>query len=391
MNNNGQAYDTQDPSTMDQDQTTTIPEWLMAFMRAQQETNTRLEQGITQLQSRVAGYNGNNPTPFTDIPREPTSQSDTAAGPDNLGRRPKHSLTHPDKFTGDDESEFPQFKGLLEAKLEIDKEAIGTERECVWYAFGRLSGKAAGRIYPWMEATKNTGKFTTREFLEQLDAAFADPEKQAKALAKINHIRQNNKDFRDFLREFEQTLLEAQGWKWDDAVRKGYLKAAISRELKDRLVTQEEPEKYSDFVGQLRRISDRMQELKVSGPRWNRTIRYEGQRQPQYTTHPSADVMEWEPTRTTAMAGNKPLKQTQRAVSISQVERQKRRENGACVRCGSMDHWVADCPLAPAISSSNQRPQMPAYKPYTAASAIPKDQNKSVTFEELRAEDSGKE
>ena len=55
--------------------------------------------------------------------------------------------------------------------------------------------------------------FTIQEFLGQLDAAFADPQKQGKALAQINRIRQGNRGFREFLREFEQTLLEAQGWR----------------------------------------------------------------------------------------------------------------------------------------------------------------------------------
>jgi hypothetical protein len=39
---------------------------------------------------------------------------------------------------------------MLRAKLEIDGRTIGEEKEQVWYAFGRLSGEVAGRIYPWI-------------------------------------------------------------------------------------------------------------------------------------------------------------------------------------------------------------------------------------------------
>ena len=124
-------------------------------------------------------------------------------------KRPKPSQPDPERFTGEDESVYPQFKGLLDAKLHIDGRAIGTEEECVWYAFGRLGTKAQGRIFPWMNYTKDTDQFTVREFMKQLDAAFSDPQKQNKALARINSIRQGNKDFREFLRDFEQTLLEA--------------------------------------------------------------------------------------------------------------------------------------------------------------------------------------
>ena len=256
MDNNGQ---TAGPSG--ESYGTGIPDWLLAFMRSQQETNIRLEQGIAQLHA-VTTATG-TPNSFT-VPQAPASApasglTDTEEG----GKKPRHSQAHPDKFTGDDESSFPQFRGLLEAKLDIDRRAIGTERECVWYAYGRLAGTAAGRIYPWMDYTKNTDMFTVQEFLKQLDAAFADPQKQSKALSRVNQIRQGNRDFREFLRDFEQTLLEAQGWKWEDQVRKGYLRAAINRELKDRLVTQEEPALYSDYVNQLRRISDNLQEIKA--------------------------------------------------------------------------------------------------------------------------------
>ena len=68
---------------------------------------------------------------------------------------------------------------------------------------------------------KSTDLFTVDEFMKQLDAAFADPQKQQKALAKINQIRQGNREFREFLRDFEQTMLEVlYSWKSDDQVRR---------------------------------------------------------------------------------------------------------------------------------------------------------------------------
>ena len=117
--------------------TTNIPHWLVAFMRNQQETNTRLEQGIAQLQ---AATTPDTATISTDSPARTTEPTE-----DN--KKPRHSLPHPDKFTGEEESDFPQFRGLLEAKLRIDRRAIRTEEEYVWYAYGRLAGTAAGRIY----------------------------------------------------------------------------------------------------------------------------------------------------------------------------------------------------------------------------------------------------
>lgn len=399
MNNDEQIHGSQQPNTTNEALPADVPDWLIAFMRSQQETNARLEQGIAHLQSTTIN---NTPSTSAGNPENDIAQPDAL-----IAKKPKHSLTHPDKFTGDDESAFPQFKGLLEAKLEIDGQAIGTEKERVWYAFGRLTGKAAGRIYPWIDSSKHTNEFTVDGFMNQLDAAFADPQKQSKALAKINYIRQGKRDFREFLREFEQTLLEARGWKWEDSVRKGYLKAGLSRELKDRLVGKEEPALYSNYVAQLRRISDDLQDLKTWDSRQKHT--------PRSNTYIPRDIpplptetMDWEPTRTTTAAtGRKPFNQPQsgqHAASSSQAERQRRRRNGACVRCNSMDHWVSDCPLLPprplrpqgAATSTQAKPRAPIRKPQISASIAPKSKTATVTavdeVEEWETdEESGKE
>ena len=123
-------------------------------------------------------------------------------------------------------------------------------------------------------------------------------------------------------------MLEAQGWKWEDQVRKGYLRAAINRELKDRLVTQEEPALYSDYVNQLRRISDNLQEIKAWDVRRSRTTR------PKHlNTDPQAyqqasvnEPMEWEPTNTvvaSTTAAKRPSQGRQRAPKSTPEERQK--------------------------------------------------------------------
>ena len=81
----------------------------------------------------------------------------------------------------------------------------------MWYTVDCLKGLAAKRIYPWVEFVKNTDKFTVRELFIQIDLAFADPQKEAKAVARINRIKQGSRPFRDFLQDFDQTLLEAKG------------------------------------------------------------------------------------------------------------------------------------------------------------------------------------
>ncbi|POS82838.1 hypothetical protein EPUL_005065 [Erysiphe pulchra] len=151
------------------------------------------------------------------------------------------------KFSGNDQSSYPQFRSLIEAKLRIDAKAIGSEEESVWYCFGRLSLTATRRIHPWIEYAKDTDKFTVKEFLNRLDKAFRDTEKITKAINKLNSMQQRNREFREFLQDFEEKILKAQGWDWEDEVKKGYLRAALNQELTDRLVTQDEPATYDDL------------------------------------------------------------------------------------------------------------------------------------------------
>jgi hypothetical protein len=177
-------------------------------------------------------------------------------------KRPKHTVPHPERFTGEDESLYPVFRGLLEAKLRTDTQAIGGEYEMVWYAFGRLADTALKRIFPWVQYTQNGPDFTVDGLFGQMDLAFLDLQKQAKAIARINTIKQKNRSFREFLQEFDQTLMEANGWGWQEEVKKGLLKAALAGEVRRELVGRDEPATYPAYVARIRKITDDLGEWK---------------------------------------------------------------------------------------------------------------------------------
>src|SRR4030081_260278 len=120
-----------------------IPDWLTAFMQSQQQlaenqqnTNGHLAQAISELRTLVA----NPPAANVTVQQQDTPAAQTAQLMDRV--KPRHSQSHPDPFTGEDHSLYPQFKSLLKAKLRIDAAAIGTEDERIWYGYGRLNGKA---------------------------------------------------------------------------------------------------------------------------------------------------------------------------------------------------------------------------------------------------------
>ena len=250
---------------------------------------------------------------------------------------------------------------MLEAKLRIDAEAIGKEEERVWYGFGCLTGTASQRIHPWIEFAKNTDQFTVKGFFDRLDKAFEDTEKITKAIDRLNCIRQGNRCFREFLQEFEQIVLEAQGWGWDDTFKKGFLRAALNRELCDRLVSQNVPDGYEDFVTQLRMTSDKMEAIKTWNDRRNRNRGIYPQSTHSQDTTSRADPMEWEPTQSVNIAATMHPRVCQsshsnpkRATWVSHDEIGRRISEGLCIRCGGQNHRIKECSLLPAINPNRQ-------------------------------------
>ncbi|KAL1954309.1 hypothetical protein VTO42DRAFT_1419 [Malbranchea cinnamomea] len=56
-----------------------------------------------------------------------------------------------------------------------------------------------------------------------MDAAFDDPNRHVRAAAELRQIRQSNRPYREFITDFEGKLLAANGFAWDDVLKKEYL------------------------------------------------------------------------------------------------------------------------------------------------------------------------
>ncbi|KAK9364306.1 hypothetical protein V1509DRAFT_185678, partial [Lipomyces kononenkoae] len=288
----------------------------------------------------------------------PSSTDHVLAGDSavNLLKRPRAKLPDADKFTAEDLSLFPQFLGKLQAKLEIDADAIGTGKDHVWYSFGRLEGKAAARIFPWMTAYKDTPGFTLENLYKQLRTAFEDPALQDKALNRLNTLRQGTRPFGELLSELDRLLLEAGGHGWDDAVKKGYIRAAVNQTLRDKLINIEEKPSYEEYCLQVKNIADRLAEFRrlSVNTRVNTGHFLPAARQDSRASAPEGstnnDAMDWEPSA---------AKSSKRAKWVNKEELERRRQNGSCMRCGSATHFVKGCPFLPAkrpAGASDSRP-----------------------------------
>ncbi len=323
-----------------------VPQWLQQmFMQQSQrmeEQNQRMNELTTQqtqmiatLAGKIASMEQATPSmmrtssdqpPATFIPPQPAMTI-----PVNTGVVQKAKLPHPEKFTGEDKTMYPQFEGMLQAKLEIDGAVIGNEREKVWYAFGRLTDSAAVRIYPWMTYAQRQGRFTVDELFTQMRLAFHDPRHQQKALDSLNRTKQGKRPLNNFLNDFSRLILEAEGWGWDDIIKKGYLKAAISTKLMTAMVGVPEGTSYEEYCSQLRMVSDQLdqvQELTTRRQVW----------QKKQETSSAAESMDWQATPISTVAVR-----TKEARWATPEEKERRRRKGECFRCGQEGHRVRDC------------------------------------------------
>jgi hypothetical protein len=348
------------------------------------ETNSRQ---VSQLASQQASYAGTTPQTVPQA-ATPTDTPVTEA----FVRKPKPSLSDPERYDNTDKTLYPQFAGLLRAKVKYDGLSIGNEQEKTWYMFGRLKGDAAKRIFPWINAADQDGTLCTDDLFRHMDAAFSDPRAKEKALALLNCTKQGALPLNDFLGKFDQLLLEAGGWDWDDNIKKGYLKDAISTKLLSSLIGTEEKASYEEYCNQLRRVWDQVEEVKERTSKyphqWRKRARDESVQPP--AEH---DPMDWEAVIAAAVkvAAGRTEQKGDRWASDDEIDR--RRQEGLCLRCGGKGHFVRNCRTKKPPSTGSKKTRVAAAKTQKAKRALPQEDNDDGDGELSSASDesSGKE
>ena len=107
----------------------------------------------------------------------------------------------------------------------------------------------------------------------------------------------------------------------------------------------EEPAKYEDFVNQLRRTSDNLDELNRLGSKHSTWAN----QQSDSTYTDQSNGMDWEPTPKVASGfiPNTSRDDRPRAKWVTKEVLDQRRTRQECLRCGHNDHFISKCRLAP--------------------------------------------
>ena len=117
-----------------------------------------------------------------------------------------------DTFDGNDLKAFLSFKLNLDMKFLIDGACFHTDQKKIIYAYRQLRDRASQRMLPWIQAKiQNNGGMQWDEFKNALDQAFGDKDLKEKALVRVNTMKQGGKDMDEFLAEFDEALVMAEG------------------------------------------------------------------------------------------------------------------------------------------------------------------------------------
>lgn len=298
---------------------------LGSHQEREQNLRTELDNVLNKQQQ---GDNGNPPR----IPTTPRMNNP----------RPRHP--DPEPFSGEDTKDYLPFKMNLHTKFTIDSACYSTEEEKVYYAYSRLRGKASQRMLPWLTAKQELNTLVRwDDFVQAMDKAFNDPDRQRKALVRINTMKQGRRTLEDFLNEFDGELLSAGGIVWEDVQKKALLDTAVNWQLLQGMVGIEQANTYEGYCDQLRRINHDLQRVEHLSKRGRMNTPYPQQN----PTNGNPDQMDWEPTTTQVAATGQrrtaPRTTRRSARWASEEVLQARRNEGKCLRCGSKEHFVRNC------------------------------------------------
>lgn len=320
-------------------------------------------------------------------------------GPPTQDRPPKKKATLPDppRFEGA-RRKFPAWYLEMENKLLTDGEAIGSSRDQFSYIFSRLEDNPRAMSTTFAAMGGHDGNHDPNAFMQYLVSCYGDPNLKQRALGRLGDLTQGAKEsFASFLPKFEKELADSGGAHWSSDVQINFLRGSLNSDLEELLLAQTSlPKDYRGFVEVVQQLGTNLDNKRFRGRKKgttpnvrNLSSEQTGSGRNKAQTNP--DTMDWEPTKISKaiQRQNKDLV-GKRAKWVTREEREKRREEGRCLRCGRTSCKILDCPLLPArppSSSANAgRSHVKKAKPITRASVEEDDSEDGSSSEQSESE-----
>ncbi|KAJ5752055.1 hypothetical protein N7520_008972 [Penicillium odoratum] len=347
---------------------------------AQDERIRRLETIIEQLALR--------PTTTTGEPTPARTTVGSTPEPPRLEPvyRPKARLPDPTPFGGNT-ADWPTWRVTIENKLHVDGVAIGSPQDQFMYVFSRLEKLAWKNTGTFVKLRRNDGDPQT--ILDYLEGIYGDPNIKARAARRLHQIRQSDSmPFAKFLPRLEKEFADAGALEWHDEAKRQILLGSLNKSMTNSLMNRGIPATFSDLIARLHEISTDMDALSINTP--ERSHRVYAQKH--------QDSMDWTPTTTVNQAEFRTKhhrsgpETSRQAKWVDHEEVERRRDEGRCLRCGKLGHFIAKCPLP---ATQHQGPREKHLRRVQSKKArYTNDRGSNVSFSEDEvslSEDSGKE
>lgn len=314
----------------------------------------------------------------------------------------RHALPPLPYFTGEP-GQYRSWRTQLVVKLRIDGPRMGGPIGQIAAILMALKGNAqrlcAARMSKFVEEEHTA---PVEDVLFYLDSIFKDPDLERAAQESWFRLRQGTTPFDLFFAEFERLLCEAGGDNFNERIKVGQLQVATSNEIVRLGIAAGHASTLLELGKRYRQISTDLASLKA-GPTLYATPLAPRQAALNHTVPMDIDLPETypatQPTSTLAAhrgrgqnrgrgggdAATSSVRRTRvnpdgqpgpglptderlrgrTAVWISEEEGTRRRQAGACLRCGRMGCRIAVCPLAAARNPNARTPAARANIAYT--------------------------
>ncbi len=244
------------------------------------------------------------------------------------------TLPDPPKFDGKP-YKLRTWLPAMRAKIREDGRA---GQNAFYYVWDRLEEGQQGLALPLLDAAEAQQTWNHEDIFTLLGRVHHNPYAQQEARDKLTHIRQGTEEgLSTYIARFERLLYEAgakDSWPADIQISTftNGLQSTLKTLVRQQLTVPSEYNGYIQLVQQLDRRSRSAAPPRSSQP---------------------APVPNGDPMQLGAVQIKSLDLDCLRAASSSPKVRWERREQGACVRCGSQDHWVHRCPLLPYSRSAS--------------------------------------
>ncbi|KAJ6437992.1 retrovirus polyprotein [Purpureocillium lavendulum] len=174
----------------------------------------------------------------------------------------KPTLPDPQRFDGS-RRKFRAWQLEMQSKLRADGLALGGPPDQFAYIYARLDQTPQAMAAAFFEKGGPDGRFDPSQFMQYLTGCYGDPNVEQRALARLEAMRQGDKEsFASFLPKFERELADSGGASWGDSVRINSLKRVINQELRTHLAGQLNlPKEYPGFVNALQNLGANLEDL----------------------------------------------------------------------------------------------------------------------------------